>query len=125
MEQLALRFPHLASNVFKQLDNQSLVNCKETSQILKNFYGNEKFFWLRIIHKYRGNFVEFKATWNKTLKKSPVLLVKELTLATKNFFEKYPLRFARQWHPLFIPADQGLLQLYKHISEKSNDRLFE
>ena len=122
MEHHAFRFPHLASNIFVQLDNQSLINCKEASRKLDNFFGNEKFFWLRIIHKYRGNFVEFKAIWNKTLKKSPTILVKELTLATHNFFEKYSSRFAKQWHPLFIPADQGLLQLYKHISEKSGDR---
>ena len=125
MEHHAFRFPHLASNIFDQLDNQSLVNCKEASRKLDNFFGNEKFFWLRIIHKYRGNFVEFKATWNKTLKKSPAILVKELTLATHNFFEKYSHRFAKQWHPLFIPADQGLLQLYKHISEKSSDKNVE
>ena len=122
MEHHAFRFPHLASNIFDQLDNQSLVNCKEASRKLDNLFGNEKFFWLRMIHKYRGNFVEFKATWNKTLKKSPAILVNLLALATHNFFEKKSSRFARQWHPLFIPADQGLLQLYKHISEKSSDR---
>ena len=122
MEHHALRFPHLASNIFDQLDNQSLVNCKEASRKLDNFFGNEKFFWLRIIHKFRGNFVEFKATWNKTLKKSPAILVKELSLATHNFFEKRSSRIARQWHPLLIPADQGLLQLYEDISEKSGDR---
>ena len=122
MEQLALRFPHLASNIFKQLDNQSLVNCKETSQILENFYGNEKFFWLRIIHKYRGNFVQFKDTWNKTLKKSPIIHVKELALATHNFFMKYSSRFAKQWHPLHIAVDLGLLEVCKYISEKTDDR---
>ena len=122
MEDHAFRFPHLASNIFDQLDNQSLVNCKEVSRKLDNFFGNEKFFWLRIIHEYRGNFVEFKEIWNKTLKKSPAILVKELSLATHNFFEKYSSRIARQWHPLLIPADQGLLQLYEDISEKSGDR---
>ena len=122
MEHHAFRYPHLASNIFDHLDNQSLVNCKEASRKFDTFFGNEKFFWLRIIHKYRGNFVEFKTTWNKTLKKSPVILVKELTLATHSFFEKNSSRFAKQWHPLFIPADQGLLQLYEHISEKSSDR---
>ena len=95
MEHHVFRFPHLASNIFDQLDNQSLVNCKEASRKLDNFFGSEKFFWLRIIHKYRGNFVEFKATWNKTLKKSPAILVKELTLATHNFFEKYSHRFEK------------------------------
>ena len=122
MEQLALRFPHLASNIFKQLDNQSLVNCKETSQILENFYGNEKFFWLRIIHKYRGNFLQFKDTLNKTLKKSPIIHVKELALATHNFFMKNSSRFAKQWRPLHIAAEQGLLEVCKYISEKTDDR---
>ena len=44
MEDHAFRFPHLASNFFDQLDNQSLVNCKEASRKLDNFFGNEKFF---------------------------------------------------------------------------------
>ena len=121
MEDHAFRFPHLASNIFDQLDNHSLVNCKEASRKLDNFFGSEKFFWLRIIHKYRGNFVEFKATWNKTLKKSPAILVKELTLATHNFFEKYSHRFAKQWHPLHIAAEQGLLEVCKYITRKTDD----
>ena len=132
MEQLALRFPHLASNIFEQLDNQSLVNCKETSQKLDNFFGNEKLFWLRIIYKYRGNFVLFKTAWKKTLKKSPIIHVKELALATHKFFIKFARSICtcnrqvasiitKQWHPLHIAAEQDLLELFKYITEKTND----
>ena len=122
MEQLSLRFPHLASNIFEHLDTQSLVNCRETSQILDNLYGNEKLFWLRIIHKYKGNFVQFKETWNKTLKKTPIIHVKKLALATHIFFDKNYSRFAKQWHPLHIAAEQGLCELFKYVSEKTDEQ---
>ena len=66
----------------------SLFNCKEGSRKMTNFIVSEKFFWLSIIQKYRGNFVEFNDTWNKIIKKSSVNLVKELSQATYIFFTK-------------------------------------
>ena len=56
------------------------------------------------------------------MKKSPIIHVKELALATHIFFMKITSRFSKQWHPLHIAAAQGHLQLYKHIFEKTDDK---
>ena len=119
MENLSNRFPHLISNILNKVNDQSLFHCKESSRKMNNFIVSEKFFWLRIIQKYRGNFVEFNESWNKTIKKSSIDFLMKLSQATDRFFTKRSSRFESQWHPLFIVADQGHLQLFKSIFEKN------
>ena len=122
MENLSNRFPHLSSNIFNELNDQSVFNCKESSRKINNFIGSEKFFWLRIIQKYRGNFVEFNDPWNKIIKKSSINFVKELSQAIYRFFTKRSSRFEIQWHPLYVVGDQGCLQLFKCVYEKIVDK---
>ena len=119
MEELSNRFPHLASNI---LNDQSLFNCKESSREMNSFIVSEKFFWIRIIRNYRGNLVEFKESWKKTINKLSVDFVMELSQATYRFFTKKSSRFEKQWHPLFIVGDQECLQLFKCIFEKVDDK---
>ena len=122
MENLSNRFPHLTSNILNEVSDQSLFNCKESSRKLNSFIAMEKFFWIRIIRNYRGNFVEFKESWNKTINKSSVYFVTELSQATYRFFAKKSSRFQKQWHPLFIVSDQECLQLFKRIFEKVDNK---
>ena len=49
MENLCERFPHLAENIFDQLDDESLNESKEISGEVLEFLENGKFFWIRII----------------------------------------------------------------------------
>ena len=72
---------------------------------MKSFIVSEKFFWKRIIWNYKGNLAEFKESWKKTINKSSVDFVTELSQATFRFFTKKPSRFEKQWHPLFIAVD--------------------
>ena len=118
MEELSNRFPHLASNILIEINDESLFNCKESSREMNSFIVSEKFFWIRIIQNYRGNLVEFKESWKKTINKSSVDFVMELSQATYKFFAKISSRFEKQWHPLFIVVDQECLQLFKYIFEK-------
>ena len=122
MEELSNRFPHLASNILNEINDQSLFNFKESSREINNFIVSEKFFWIRIIRNYRGNLVKFKESWNKTINKSSVDFVMELSQATYRFFTKKSSRFEKQWHPLFIVGDQECLQLFKCIFEKVDDK---
>ena len=122
MEELSNRFPHLASNILNEINDESLFNCKESSREMNSFIVSEKFFWIRIIQNYRGNFVEFKESWKKTINKSSVDFVMELSQATYRFFTKKSSRFEKQWHPLFIVGDQECLQLFKCIFEKVDDK---
>ena len=122
MEELSNRFPHLASNILNEINDQSLFDCKESSREMNSFIVSEKFFWIRIIWNYRENFVEFKESWKKTINKSSVDFVMELSQATYRFFTKKSSRFEKQWHPLFIVGDQECLQLFKCIFEKVDDK---
>ena len=140
MEDLINRIPLVASFVFDELDNQSLLKCTEISKELNNSIKNEKLFWLRIIQKYGQNLgtplhqVDEKESspdwngakrlplpkpWKKTVDNSPLQFVRELAEATEKFFRKRSSRLAKQWHPLFILADQGLLDLLKYVCEKN------
>ena len=122
MEELSNRFPHLASNILNEINDQSLFNCKECSREMNGFIVSEKFFWIRIIRNYRGNLVEFRESWKKTINKLSVDFVMELSQATYRFFTKKSSRFEKQWHPLFIVGDQKCLQLFKCIFEKVDDK---
>ena len=122
MEELSNRFPHLASNILNEINDQSLFNFKESSREMKSFIVSEKFFWKRIIWNYKGNLAEFKESWKKTIDRSSVDFVMELSQATYRFFTKRSSRFEKQWHPLFIAGDHECLQLFKCIFEKVDDK---
>ena len=86
MEDLSVRVPSIAKKIFNFLDKQSLVKCKGIDKNIKRFLDNERFFFLRIINNYKGNFVEFEESWKKILHKSPLVVAKELALITQQFF---------------------------------------
>ena len=102
------------------LDNTTLLSCKEANRELNNFIENEKFVWHRIIRLHKGNIIGFEDSWKKTIEKNSVDNIKQLALATQTFFKHEP-RFLNQWHPLFIAAAEGSLELCKHIIEKTGE----
>ena len=52
MEEVIQRFPNISRQIFKNLDNESLVLCREVCKTWKNCIDREKFYWIRIIIKY-------------------------------------------------------------------------
>ena len=50
MEVLTLRIPHVAEQIFEQLDTKSLTNCREVAKSWRNFIDNKNFPWLQIIN---------------------------------------------------------------------------
>ena len=42
MDYLSVRFPHLAANILNELENQSLLKCKEASRQLDQFVETER-----------------------------------------------------------------------------------
>ena len=52
MEEVFLRFPHLAEIVFKKLNNQNLSKCLEVGQSWKLFIDDNNLIWTRIKKKY-------------------------------------------------------------------------
>ena len=48
MEEMLWRFPHIGQEIYQQLNDQSLSECREISQSWQNFINNEKFYKKRI-----------------------------------------------------------------------------
>ena len=49
MEQIFLRFPHLAEGIFEKLNNKTLANCKVVSRSWKASIDDFKFTWIRAL----------------------------------------------------------------------------
>ena len=56
IEEMILRFPKLAKDIFKELDDKSLKNCLKVSREWSKFIPNEKFPWERRIQSIRRNY---------------------------------------------------------------------
>ena len=88
MDKVLRRFPDVAQDIFKQLDDKSLVNCMEVNKIWHNFLDNDSLFWRRRIQKYNKNQTEFKEPWKLVTTQVPTGILKELALATEIFYKK-------------------------------------
>ena len=49
MEQIFLRFPHLAEGIFEKLNNKTLAKCKVVSRSWKTSIDDFKFTWIRAL----------------------------------------------------------------------------
>ena len=88
MEDLCQRIPSVAVMIFKNMNNESLIKSKEASSELSQFMHNERFYWIRIIMKYNGCFLEYQTMWNKILEKTPADIIQQLADAIQKFFTK-------------------------------------
>ena len=124
MEEVCERFPVLNKEILNQLDNQSLVNFKETSRPIFKVMDQERRFWIRIIGKNNEYLESFSELWKKMIHKTPVEVIKDLALAVSLYFKKH-LQKNTYWKdtrflnpaPHHIAAELGLLQLYQRIVE--------
>ena len=65
IEEMISRFPKLALNIFKDLDDRSLKNCLKVSREWSKFIPNEKFPWERGIQSTRRNYqLGFDEHWD-------------------------------------------------------------
>ena len=129
MEAICKRFPHLAQRIFDQVDDQSLNNCKEISQEVLEYLENERFFWIRIIKKYKGKLKDFPKLWKPVIDKTPTEIVKKIGIAVSQFFQAHHLYSSkihfsnifnegRQWSLIAISANHGDLALLQFIVNK-------
>ena len=116
-----LRFPSIAKDIFKELDNKSLIKCRTLSVPVQNFIDNEKIIWIRRMQKYNGNMEEFSEQWKRAIRNSPVDNVKALSRAVFQSLEGDELDGKSQYAPLHITAIEGLLELSKFIIQKTEE----
>ena len=115
------RFPALAEDIFKELNNKSLTKCRKVSVQWQNFIDNQKFIWLRRILKYNGSMIEFSDHWKRMITNTSTDHVKEFSTVMETFLEVYDSKCESQWAPLHLAAYQGQLELSKYIMERTKD----
>ena len=113
------RFPHVVTEIFKELDDKTLTTCRSASRLCCDYLDNEKLYWVRMIQNYRKNMGISYPHWNQILKNTPVELVKELSVSTRKFYKDDPSRSEYQWSPLQIVAEQGKLELFMYVFKKT------
>ena len=59
MENICEWFPVITQMILNNVDDRSLINFKETSRDNDEMLKSERFYWIRIVKKYSGNFQEF------------------------------------------------------------------
>ena len=52
MEEVILRFPHLAKNIFEQVNFRSLANCSESSRLCREYLNEEEILQKSMIQEY-------------------------------------------------------------------------
>ena len=124
MEEVHLRFSHLAEKIYGGLDNQSLVKCKEVSSQWNHFLKNNKAYNWQVIKGYTKCSDELM----KKLAKNAEDAI-QITTDLHDIFKKFP-RGTRQSSrfleplsfrisPLHVAAENGYLKAYRLIMENS------
>ena len=117
IEIMIARFPHVATDIFKELDNKTLTTCRNLSRLCCDYLDSEKILSIRMIQSFRNNIGISCPHWNKVLKNTPVQLLKELAVST----QPYAYYMGILWSPLHVVAEQGNLELCKFIFKKTKN----
>ena len=124
------RFPHLNELLFIELDNESLVTCKEVDKTWNKFIDSQKLLWIRMMEKHIGRLEQYPETWKKVTSKTQVKNVQELALTVDQFYNCYNpdgngedwssrnISTDVSWTPIHIAASWGRLDLCQFIFEK-------
>ena len=87
MDIIVKRFPVLAVNISKNLDNQSLVKFKESNRENVEFMIQNRSYWIRILKKYNVYFETSKESWKKSISNTPTEFIRQLAMAALHFFK--------------------------------------
>ena len=120
MDVILQRFPVSLQDIFKQLNDKSLANCREVSKIFRNFLDNDSLLWRRRIQKYDKNQTEFQEAWKLVTTKVPIEKLREIALAVEKFY-KLDLKeeLENQHSPLHIGAAIGNISICEYIVERT------
>ena len=107
MEEVFLRFPHLAEQIFEQIDNEHLYKCTKVDKHWNGFISGQKLPWIRMISKY----IDFSEAWLIFCRKSKIntlsVIAKTMTDYDRGHFPKHgnPLEFAAMTGNIEIVAE--------------------
>ena len=91
MDELLSRFPDIAEDIFESLDDEKIVQCKESSRLLMSFIDEDTKFWKRIIRKYLDNQYEPDKSWESLMdtKQTRPEMVRELGRAVQDYLNRH------------------------------------
>ena len=116
MEGLFLRFDHLSEEIFKLINNESLVKCRETAPAWNRYLENQKFLQIRIIRTMILPFHDTGYSWERFFRKASTQTVFELHQAIDKFYQKNSnLTYNEGMTPCHVAASTGNLSLFKRI----------
>ena len=55
MDNVMLRYPDIAENIFKKLDDKTLKNCIKVSKMWGTFFATQRFAWIRRIENHASS----------------------------------------------------------------------
>ena len=119
MDSVFAKIPDLGDKIISELDNQSLVRCKEVQRSWYNFINEEKNHWLRMIQKRIGDVNKYPTAWKKVLLKAPVDFVAQIAIATQQPHTKNEI--LSQFSPVHVAISGGNLDLYQQMIVKLAD----
>ena len=122
MEEIILRFPVIAEQIFDELDDQNVTKCREISQTW--YDATERIHWARKIQNLTKENKKHQTSWKSVLVNIPTDILKKLALACEEYDYYIPPKWpdGTDCSPLHIATCSGDLQLFKHIFEKAKDK---
>ena len=110
MYKVLKKCPNLETEIFKELSNESLLQCQTVTHSWKNIIENEKFYWIRKLQscgKYRQEVYTFisKKFLNKVIKGSSPFALKQIVTEAQNRLMEHTIAvlFAKAH---FIPSKE-------------------
>ena len=113
------RTPHIFEQINEQLDNKSLVKCKESSRIISNEIEkhSRRFLTTRIIQSYLKNSKKFGKDWKNVCQKLSIDSLKEFSILVKEFYHVFPKRLEQSWSPMHVVVERGDFDFCKLIAK--------
>ena len=92
MEEVILRFPHLANRIFENLSYNTLQNCLRVSKPFNGFINFEKKIWINLLEKILNKYDKLSDTsrnWKiilKNIKREEIINFAKLILAKNRYW---------------------------------------
>ena len=116
MEIFNSRFSHISENIFEQLDNKSLSNCREVTKSWMRFIDNKNYSWIKIVDipttlKSRNTYLHVAAKYGQT---------EMFSFIFDNAEEKNPKNQTGK-SPFHLACQYGRVNVAELIIEKSTE----
>ena len=117
MEDLLLKFPHIGTKIFEELDNENVTLCRTVTSPWKSFIDGQKFLWIRKIQRY---IPKSKDDLKKLLKFINIEDVKQIEniaqTAERNVFS------CEEYSILHFSAMSGNTDVFRNVYKRSSEK---